>query len=241
MSFAGALLTASALGLEPNTPNAEAYLVPYGAECTLIVGYQGLIKLFWQHPLAQHIDAQAVYVGDEFDYAYGLDPFLRHKPSLDPDRLTRDVTHYYAVASLKTGARAFVVLSPEQVKELRGGKVGPDKRFKGGDPMKWMERKTALRQLLKTLPRSTALNHALASDEVAGSTLRRRELAGGPDPQPPDDEPVEYHATRADAPPIQGETVPPGVDPVTGEVDPTLDPSWGQPPPADPDDPEPGF
>lgn len=45
-SFVGALYTAAALGLEPGT-NGEAYLVPYGRETQLIVGYQGLAKLFW--------------------------------------------------------------------------------------------------------------------------------------------------------------------------------------------------
>ena len=44
-SFIGALLTASALGLEPDV-NGECYLVPYKRECTLIVGYQGIAKMF---------------------------------------------------------------------------------------------------------------------------------------------------------------------------------------------------
>lgn len=175
-SFAGAVLTASALGLEPNL-NGEAYLIPYGKECQLVLGYQGLVKLFWQHPLAAHIDAQAVYERDYFDYAYGLDPFLKHKPATG-DR--GQVVAYYGVAALKTGAKTFVVLSPEEVKALRQGKVGPSGKIV--DPMRWMERKTVLRQLFKTLPRSTTLNHALVSDEVNGSTLRRRELAGGHEP-----------------------------------------------------------
>jgi recombination protein RecT len=120
-SFAGALLTASALGLEPGV-NGEAYLVPYKGECTLIVGYQGFAKLFWQHPLAKHLDAHAVYERDEFDYAYGLNQYLRHKPARG-DR--GKITDYYAVAELSTGATAFVVLSADEVKKLRGGKVGP--------------------------------------------------------------------------------------------------------------------
>src|SRR5690606_2858516 len=70
-SFAGSLLTAAALGLEPGV-NGEAYLVPYKNECQLIIGYQGYAKLFWQNPLARHLDAQAVYANDEFDYEYGL-------------------------------------------------------------------------------------------------------------------------------------------------------------------------
>ena len=172
-SFAGALLTASALGLEPGV-NDEVYLVPYGRECQLIIGYKGMTKLFYQHPMAKHIDAQVVYERDEFDYQYGTHPHLVHKPARG-DRGA--VECYYAVASLSNGATAFVVLSPEDVKELRQGKVGPDPRFKGGDPMHWMEKKTAIRQLVKILPKSTTLAAAAEADERTGSDLRRNPVA----------------------------------------------------------------
>lgn len=179
-SFAGALLSASAVGLEPNV-NGEAYLVPYEInkksgggvyECQLIFGYQGFAKLFWQHPLAQHLDAQAVYPRDEFDYAYGTSPFLRHKPARDPD--DSGPIFYYAVGSLTNGGSGFVVLTAEEVKKLRGGKVGP----KGDipDPQRWMERKTAVRQLVKLLPRSTQFTQALHMDERPGTELYREQV-----------------------------------------------------------------
>lgn len=171
-SFGAALMTATALGLEPGI-NDEAYLVPYGRECQFIVGYQGFTKLFWQHPLARHIDAQVVYANDDFDYAYGLDPYLTHKPAKG-DR--GELVNVYAVASLATGAKHFVVLTPEDVKLLRKGKVGPDPSFKGGDPMKWMERKTALRQLFKLVPKSVMLSQALQADEQQGSVLHSQKV-----------------------------------------------------------------
>jgi len=170
-SFAGSLLTAAALGLEPGV-NGEAYLVPYKRECQLIIGYQGYAKLFWQNPLARHLDAQAVYSNDEFDYEYGLNPMLRHKPATG-DRGT--IVYYYAVATLSTGGSAFVVLTPAEVKKLRGGKVGTSGNI--DDPMRWMERKTVLRQLVKTLPRSTMLNAAMTVDEELGTSLRSRKAA----------------------------------------------------------------
>lgn len=177
-SFAGALLTAAALGLEVGT--GEAYLVPYehrrGAlagtvECQFIVGYQGMAKLFWQSPMAKHLDAQAVFANDDFDYAYGLGQFLRHKPATG-DR--GQVIAYYAVAELTTGGSAFVVLTPDEVKALRGGKEGPSGRIP--DPQRWMERKTALRQLLKTLPRSATLTTAIDADEKGGAELYRQHV-----------------------------------------------------------------
>jgi recombination protein RecT len=213
-SFAGALLTAAALGLEPGV-NQEAYLVPYKGECTLIVGYQGMAKLFWQHPLAKHLDAHAVHEKDTFDYAYGLAQYLRHKPATG-DR--GKITHYYAVAELSTGASRFVVLTAEEVKALRGGKVGPSGRVP--DPMHWMERKTAIRQLFKLLPKSAELAAALAVDEQPGSVLREHGVPaalaeGGVLPALPpslaavNEEQAEVDATqRVTASEVLGETCP---------------------------------
>lgn len=170
-SFAGALLTASALGLEPGI-NGEAYLVPYSGECTLIVGYQGYTKLFYQHPLAAQINAHAVRAADEFDFAYGSSPFLRHKPARGE---RGPIIEYYAAASLSTGASDFLVLSPEEVRELRGGKTGPSGKIP--DPQHWMERKTVLRQLVKTMPKSTNLARAIEVDDKGGHELRAAQLA----------------------------------------------------------------
>lgn len=166
-SFAGALLTAAALGLEPGV-SGEAYLVPYGNECTLIVGYQGYAKLFWQHPLAKHIDAQTVYENDTFDYALGLEPRLNHIPARS-DR--GEPIYYYAVATLTTGAAVFEVMTPEEVNAVRGPAARARRGPQVADPQHWMERKTVLRQLVKRLPRSTALSNAIVADERSGVDL----------------------------------------------------------------------
>lgn len=205
-SFAGALLGASALGLEPGV-NGEAYLVAYAGECTLIVGYQGFAKLFWQHPMAKHLDAQAVYSGDEFDYGYGLTPFLIHKPLKTGGRGT--ITHYYAVGGLTSGASGFVVLTVDEVKALRANTRSQQIR----DPQHWMERKTALRQLVKLLPKSPMLARAISADERSGSDLHAEQVA---------------EITPTDGAPA----LPVGTDQVTGEV---LDAVPVEDPPAEPD------
>lgn len=202
-SFMGALLTAAQLGLEPGV-SGEAYLVPYGRECTLIVGYQGYAKLFWQHPLAKHLDAQAVYENDEFDYAYGLEPFLRHKPALGERGA---VTAFYAVAALTSGATAFVVLSPKDVKDLRGTS-GPNGGIK--DPMHWMSRKTAVRQLVKLLPKSADLARAIEVDEKVRTDLNEDAI------DLPMAAPVQQIASSEQGP----------VDTGTGEIDDEADQQW---------------
>ena len=160
-SFVGALYTAAALGLEPDV-NGECYLVPYGRETQLIVGYQGIAKLFWQHPLAARLSAEYVCENDEFDFDKGLQPRLHHKPAVG-DR--GKVIAYYAIVGLKNGATWFDVFSPKQINALRG-KTRPSNI---ADPEHWMDRKTALKQVLKLAPKSTQLHNVYAFDEQPGS------------------------------------------------------------------------
>jgi hypothetical protein len=61
------------------------------------------------------------------------------------------------------------------VKALRQGKVGPQGKIT--DPMRWMERKTAVRQLVKMMPKSPTLTHALEVDEQGGHELHRQLIA----------------------------------------------------------------
>lgn len=167
-SFAGALMSCAQLGLEPGGPAGEAYLLPFfnrkrGVyEVQLVIGYQGMVKLFWQSPMARHLDAQVVYENDHFEYEYGLEPRLVHRPSLTGRG--RPIA-YYAVASMTNGGSAFVVLSPDDVERIR-------RRSKAKDDGPWqtdydaMAKKTAIRQLFKILPKSSELARAVAHDET---------------------------------------------------------------------------
>ena len=166
-SFGGAIMTCAQLGLEPGV-TGEAYLLPFRNsrkncyEVQLIIGYQGMVKLFWQSPLARSLDAQTVYREDDFDYAYGLEPKLVHKPSLKADR--GEVIAWYAVATMTNGGAAFIVMSRSDVEKIR-----TRSRAKDDGPWKTdydaMARKTAIRQLFKLLPKSAELTRAMAADE----------------------------------------------------------------------------
>lgn len=160
-SFLGALMTCSQLGVEPG-PTGEAYLIPYGRECTFVLGYRGMAKLFWQSPMAKSLDAQVVYENDHFDYEYGLNPRLEHRPTLSG---RGKPIAYYAVAATTTGGSAFVVLSPEDIEAHR-------KHSKSGNSGPWrdhydaMAKKTCVRELFKLLPVSVELATATANDGV---------------------------------------------------------------------------
>jgi recombination protein RecT len=200
VSIGGALLTAGVLGLEPNTPTQECYLIPRKdkrtrrVEATLQVGYQGWLKLWQQHPRAGFIDAQAVYPGDEFWWRRGTDPKIHHVPNPKGHEAGSEPTHYYAVAELIGSSRMqFEVLTADEVRTLRNGNEGPKGDI--ADPQRWMERKVPLRQLLKVLPKSTALALAATADDMSGRDLMQTHVTPSvrvdQEAPPPGDPPAE--------------------------------------------------
>ena len=164
-SLLGALLNSAQLGLEPNTPLGQAYLIPYGNQCQFQIGYKGLLDLAYRTGDYQFIRAEAVHEGDEFSYSLGLDAELIHKPVLK-DR--GDVYAYYAVYKLNNGGYNFVVMSKEDMKAHR-------RKYSKANNSPWnsnfdaMAKKTVLKQLLKYAPLKTDVARAVAEDSTIKS------------------------------------------------------------------------
>jgi len=104
-SLFSAIAQASTLGLEMDGTLGQAYLVPYGNECTLIVGYKGLLSLMRRSGEVSTITLEVVHEGDQFEYQLGDDPYIRHVPSDDPNRESNPVTQAYCVVTLKDGGK----------------------------------------------------------------------------------------------------------------------------------------
>lgn len=180
-SLMGAVVQCSQLGLEPNTPLGHAYLIPFEkkkksgnqwvtdkVETQIVIGYKGLIDLARRSGQVVSIAAHAVHANDHFDYAYGLDEKLEHKPAMSA---RGPVIAFYAVAKLVGGGHAFEVMSAEQVNEIRDAsqnyKFARDKeKTVWGQHYEEMGRKTVLRRLFKYLPVSIELATAAAIDDV---------------------------------------------------------------------------
>lgn len=162
-SLFGAVIQCSQLGLEPGSGLGHAYLIPYGKECQLIIGYRGMIDLARRSGQMVSLMGEAVYAKDKFEYELGLEPKLKHVPSIDADR--GELIYVYAVAVLTGGGRQFVVMSRGDVERIR-------RRSKAKDSGPWvtdydaMAIKTAIRRLFKYLPVSVELQRAVIVDEA---------------------------------------------------------------------------
>ncbi len=163
LSFCGAIIQSAQLGLEPGNNLGHAYLLPYGNECQLIIGYRGMLDLARRSGQLMSIQSNIVYENDFFEFEYGLSPKLKHIPA----RKERgNIIYVYCCASLKDGASQFEVMSIEDV-----NKIKISSKSSNNGPWKThpeeMARKTAIRRVFKYLPISIEMAQAITLDEAA--------------------------------------------------------------------------
>jgi recombination protein RecT len=169
-SLIGGVFEAIKLGITLGGPMQEGWLIPFKEhgtpKATLIVGYQGYRNIIDRGRAVLDLHPRAVHKADEFDYYYGLNPNIIHKPKV-PVLEEKDLRAVYVVANLRGGGRQFEVLEKVEIDQHRA-----KSRAKDSGP--WvnfyvpMALKTGVRKIAKYLPKSNELlSRALQLDEEA--------------------------------------------------------------------------
>ncbi|MEI4273903.1 recombination protein RecT [Klenkia sp. LSe6-5] len=215
----GGAMTMAQLGLRPGVLG-HGWLLPFwdsrhdngngrkGAfKAQLVIGYQGLVELVHRSDRVISIAARTVYTNDEFALGYGLEgDTFTHNPALDGDR--GEPRLYYAIARMKGGGYALTEPMSHTAMEAYRDQYAMAKTREGvvvgpwRDQFEGMAHKTMIRRLVKLLPKSTELAHAIEADEKIRVDLTPAGIDHGQDV-------------------IDGEVideVPDGVDPATGET-----------------------
>jgi len=151
------LLDLSAAGLEPD--GRKAYLIPYGSEATVVIGYMGLVELMRRSGDVTSIRAELVCEFDSFSWHNSI---IEH--SIDWTSGRGETHAVYAEASLKNGDKQSAVMTKEEVEKIRGrsraGKSGPWVTDWGE-----MAKKTVVRRLAKMLPLSSEIMEQVTRDD----------------------------------------------------------------------------
>lgn len=139
-SFMGGLMSATGLGLEPNTPSGHAFLIPYKTsrprrdqnnkivtddkgkwiwdesyECQFQIGYKGFIALFYRSGVVTEVTAESIRAGDRFEHQKGTETYLKYQKSLGK---RGDLLGSFAYTKLRDG-QAFTILPLEEIYKLR--------------------------------------------------------------------------------------------------------------------------
>lgn len=184
ISLMGAIVLASELGLEPNTPLGLGYIIPYD-ESTKIdgawkkvknaqfqLGYRGLMDLAYRSGKVRSIAAEVVYSNDEFKRTLGLHRDLIHIPAAG-DR--GEPVGYYATVCIDGADPAFAYMTYDEAREhgLKFSKAFAYDVKEGKKSSPWstnfdaMALKTAIIKALKYAPKAiedASLRRAIEMD-----------------------------------------------------------------------------
>lgn len=236
-SIFGSILLASQLGLEIGVLG-QGFLVPYKGVCSFVPGWKGLVDIAGRSGKAT-VWTGAVFEGDQFEFALGDSPYVKHVPCGEDDPSL--LTHCYAIGRV-TGSQ-WPVVEVWPIARIRRhfakfNKVG-DRHYAHRN-WEMYARKVPLLQVLKYMPTSVELSTAIqaaydlesydsaagdgdvidGAGQVVGKTTvqapQRRSAAKG---QPASAAPAPSQAANTTETPASTTTAAPRSEPATaGEV-----------------------
>ncbi len=125
----GAMMTSCALGLEPNTVQQQAFLIPYKRnqkinnqwvetyDCQFQIGARGYVTLAYRSEHIDSLDAAAIHDGDVFEHLRGSNAFLKYATAL---RDRGPLLGAFSYVRLAGGGESSVVLPLDEIMKIRG-------------------------------------------------------------------------------------------------------------------------
>lgn len=124
----GAMMTSAALGLEPNTVQQQAFLIPYKRrakqgdtwvdvyECQFQIGARGFVTLAYRSPRIEMLQAECIHQGDHFKHRLGSTSFLEFEKALVE---RGEPIGAFSYVKLKEGGEMACVLPLEELEKIR--------------------------------------------------------------------------------------------------------------------------
>lgn len=176
-SMFASILFGAEIGLVPSDEIGDFFLIPrnlkqpngeYKETVTPLIGYKGLVKIIMRSGEYEKIEAHIVYEGDKFKVSLGTKPILEHVPKYNSPRTADKITHAYAVVHFKSGATQFAVVTRNEIIAIRDKSKHPNTLYFNdtSNPNRWMEKKSALIQLSKTLDKDFYGSKAIELDST---------------------------------------------------------------------------
>ncbi len=139
------------------------YFIPYGRECTIRIGFQGMVEMLGRGGII--VDCGVVHENDSFEYELGDNPYLRHNYPLVGDR--GKVAGAYCVWRDMNGQKHVAPpITRKYIDDLlNSGKTGSVWNNSDSERDE-MIRKTALRNAMKYIPKSPEVQRAIAIDDA---------------------------------------------------------------------------
>jgi recombination protein RecT len=168
------------LGLEPGGPLGHAYLIPFGSECVLVVGFKGYLHLMFRSGGLRDAQAHVVYENDKFIGNFGTEPRIEH--TIGFGKRGKPIGAYCVLRYVNGGSH-IEAMNMDELKAVqnasRAGTAGP-----WVDWWAEMAKKTVLKRAAKWGPTGSNLELMAKAAEYDGDTVDGSVIAN-PKPTPP--------------------------------------------------------
>jgi len=166
-SVLNAFMECAAIDLYPSNASGDCYVLPYKGKAQFQLGYKGVKTLAYRAGILR-CGTEVVYAKDKFKRILGSNPRLEHEPA-DGDRGAP--IGAYAWAEVSQGAQVFEYLTEAEIMRIKAMSPGASSSYSPwnskNDPMLWMWKKTAFKQLGKMIPMSPQMERAIHLDNVS--------------------------------------------------------------------------
>lgn len=165
-SLKAAVMKCAEMGLEPNSPLGQCYLIPRKnktgeTECTFQMGYHGILALAHRTGKIQMAYADKICRNDEYDYRKGLGAYIEHKPCIDGPR--GDAIAYYAVYQGTDGSYGFEIMSVDEIRAHAAKYCNMNSGAWRGN-FDEMAKKTVMMRLSDYMPMSADIQREIAEE-----------------------------------------------------------------------------
>lgn len=157
-SFYNCIMKSARCGIVPD--GANAYLIPYGQECTLQFSYRGLCDFAIREGVAKKFTSDIVRRNDIFKWSNG--ELVEHTINDWDEESRGEIVGVWVRATLPNGDHQDMRLSKSDIEKIRSKSQNPNGVWK-----EWYEemaKKACIKRLFKTMRNTPQLAQIVATD-----------------------------------------------------------------------------
>jgi len=165
------------LGLEPSSVTGEAYLVPYGNRCTLVIGYKGQLELMYRGGHVTSVWAHPIYESDlpNVDIQLGTDPQVKHSPTLGAKR--GELVAVYACAEIPNSSKVkFDFMTREECDRIKSKSAGAHSK---AHPWNTDYEAMCLKSVIKTMSKTISKKQNVHAERLSYASVAAEDTGEG--------------------------------------------------------------
>jgi len=165
-SLMSCIIEAASINLDVTGPLALAHITPRKGKAVLDIDYKGEIDLMYRSPLVAKVVTNPVYRNDEFDYEYGSNAFLKHRPTRSEEK--GPLEYAYVQVFFTNGENDFFIcdkVMANAAKNHSEAKESKHSPWNKEDQVHHMWIKTAVHRIYKRIPKAHDLQKIVAIQE----------------------------------------------------------------------------